>query len=281
MADTPLPQLSRASFLVVQTWLHRRGAAIKVALAYPVLEDQKADFAELLRQKGYVHFILNCQISAFIGAYPAAEKLSIDPSLAHLIRECQVPQSVLCILSSVSDSPWANEEKARPSYASQVPLSITQQWWRPFHEAARTRALFPPTPSMESPNTEDHIQRLWHAHESLREHLSFADGEINHKSNMIHAAVAVQVAKREALKQRLELYQVTLNMLKERCANLQKRAEESEALAAHQREELGDLRCQITELQSLGTVAPIADISYPGNAGLHRDHQSISDLFHH
>ncbi|KIJ60692.1 hypothetical protein HYDPIDRAFT_32111 [Hydnomerulius pinastri MD-312] len=178
MADTPLLRLSRASFLVVQTWLHRWGAAIKVALAYPVLEDQKADFAELLAAEGH-------QISAFIGAYPAAEKLSIDPSLAHLI---------------LSDSPWANEEKARPSHASQVPLPITQQWWRPFHEAARTRALFPPTPSMESPNTKDRIQRLRRAHELLRERLSFADGEINRKSNAIHGAVAAQVAKREALK---------------------------------------------------------------------------------
>ncbi|KIJ63243.1 hypothetical protein HYDPIDRAFT_29506 [Hydnomerulius pinastri MD-312] len=219
--------LPLASFPVVQTWLHRRGAAIEAALAYPVLEDQKADFAELLAAEGR-------QISAFIGAYPAAEKLSIDPSLAHLIRECQVPQSALHILSSVSDSPWANEEKARPSYASQVPLPITQQWWRPFHEAACTRALFPPTPSMESPNTEDRIQRLQRAHESLRECLSFADGEINCKSNAIHAAVAAQVAKWEALKQHLELYQVTLNMLKERCADLQKRAEESKALAACQ-----------------------------------------------
>ncbi|KIJ63241.1 hypothetical protein HYDPIDRAFT_29504 [Hydnomerulius pinastri MD-312] len=227
MADTPLPRLSRASFPVVQTWLHRRGAAIEAALTYPVLEDQKADFAELLVAEGR-------QISAFIGAYPAAEKLSIDPSLAHLICECQVPQSALHILSSVSDSPWANEEKAHPSYASQVPLPITQQWWRPFHEAAHTRALFPPTPSMESPNTEDCIQRLQHAHESLRERLSFANGEINRKSNVIHAIVAAQVAKWEALKQRLELYQVTLNMLKERCADLQKRAEESEALAACQ-----------------------------------------------
>ncbi|KIJ59554.1 hypothetical protein HYDPIDRAFT_33084 [Hydnomerulius pinastri MD-312] len=106
---------------------------------------------------------------------------------------------------------------------------------------------------MELPNTEDHIQRLQHAHESLREHLSFADGKINCKSNVIHATVAAQVAKQEALKQCLELYQVTLNMLKERCADLQKRAEESEALAARQQEELGDLHRQITELQSLGT----------------------------
>ncbi|KIJ60961.1 hypothetical protein HYDPIDRAFT_31833 [Hydnomerulius pinastri MD-312] len=168
MADTPLLQLSRASFPVVQTWLHCRGAAIEAALTYPVLEDQKADFVELLAAEGH-------QISAFIGTYPTAEKLSIDPSLAHLIHECQVPQSTLHILSSVSDSPWANEEKAHPSYASQVPLPITQQWWRLFHEAARTQALFPPTPSMESPNTEDRIQRLQHAHESLREHLSFVN----------------------------------------------------------------------------------------------------------
>ncbi|KIJ07295.1 hypothetical protein PAXINDRAFT_19506 [Paxillus involutus ATCC 200175] len=80
MANTPFPRLSRVSFQVVQTWLHCHGAAIEVALTCPVLQDQKAYFAELLIAEG-------CQISAFIAAYPDGNKLSMDP----LFSLSQVP----------------------------------------------------------------------------------------------------------------------------------------------------------------------------------------------
>ncbi|KIK72939.1 hypothetical protein PAXRUDRAFT_85173, partial [Paxillus rubicundulus Ve08.2h10] len=52
MADIPFLRLSKSSFQVVQTWLHRCGAAIEVALACPVLESQKAEFMELLMAEG-------------------------------------------------------------------------------------------------------------------------------------------------------------------------------------------------------------------------------------
>ncbi|KIJ06134.1 hypothetical protein PAXINDRAFT_20664 [Paxillus involutus ATCC 200175] len=239
MADTPFPQLSRASFEVVQTWLHRRGAAIEAALACPVLQDQKADFAELLIAEGH-------QISAFIAAYPDGNKLSMDPLLSHLTRQCQASQSALDILNSLSDSSWTEQPTARSSDLSQVPLPATQQWWRPFHEAARTRIFLPPTVSVESPNT-NRLQYLQQTHESLREQLIFADGEIRRKSDQFHTKLGAQVSKRDILRQRFKLYQVTHDMLKERNAELQQRAEQSKALAAVQREELRDLHRQIAE----------------------------------
>ncbi|KAF8837512.1 hypothetical protein BDN67DRAFT_1013830 [Paxillus ammoniavirescens] len=91
MADTPFLQLSKSSFQVIQTWLHRRGTAIEVALACLVLESQKAKFAELLMAEGR-------QISAFIMAYPNSNNLSIDPLLAKLILQCQASQSALAVL---------------------------------------------------------------------------------------------------------------------------------------------------------------------------------------
>ncbi|KIJ08889.1 hypothetical protein PAXINDRAFT_18012 [Paxillus involutus ATCC 200175] len=238
MADTPFPRLSRVLFEV----------------------DQKADFAELLIAEGR-------QISAFIAAYPDGDKLSMDPLLSHLTRQCQASQSALDILDSLSDSSWTEQPKARSSDLSQVPLPATQQWWRPFHEAAQTRIFLPPTVSVESPNT-NRLQYLQQTHESLREQLIFADGEIWRKSNQFHTTLGAQVSKRDILRQCFKLYQVTHNMLKERNAKLQQRAEQSEALAAVQREELCDLRRQIAELQSLSTVTPMPDISYPENIGL-------------
>ncbi|KIK76294.1 hypothetical protein PAXRUDRAFT_18317 [Paxillus rubicundulus Ve08.2h10] len=76
------------------------------------------------------------QISTFIMAYPASNKLSINPVLANFILQCQAFQSVFTILTSMLDSSWAEKPKARPSDVSHVPLPATQQWWRPFHEAA-------------------------------------------------------------------------------------------------------------------------------------------------
>jgi hypothetical protein len=201
----------------------------------------------------------------------------MDPLLSHLTRQCQASQSALDILDSLSDSSWTEQPKARSSDLSQVPLPATQQWWRPFHEAARTRIFLPPTASVESPNT-NRLQYLQQTHESLREQLIFADGEIRRKSDQFHTKLGAQVSKRDILRQRFKLYQVTHDMLKERNAELQQRAEQSEALAAVQREELRDLRRQIAELQSLSTVTPMPDISYPGNIGLQAE--SLSDLFH-
>ncbi|KAF8835178.1 hypothetical protein BDN67DRAFT_984791 [Paxillus ammoniavirescens] len=137
MADTPFPRLSKSLFQVVQTWLHHRGAAIEVALTCPVLESQKAEFTELLMAEGR-------QISAFIMAYPNSNNLSIDPSHAKLILQCQASQSALTVLTSLSDSLWAEKPKAWPSDVSHVPLPATQQWWRPFHEATRKQVFLSP-----------------------------------------------------------------------------------------------------------------------------------------
>jgi hypothetical protein len=144
----------------------------------------------------------------------------------------RLTSSILCPTSS-----WTEQPKAQPSDMSQVPLPATQQWWRPFHEAARTRIFLPPTASVKLPDT-NRLQYLQQTHESLREHLIFTDGEIRCKSDQVHATLAAQVSKRDILQQRFKLYQVTHNMLKERNTELQERAEQSEALAAVQREEL-------------------------------------------
>ncbi|KIK78076.1 hypothetical protein PAXRUDRAFT_17083 [Paxillus rubicundulus Ve08.2h10] len=74
-------------------------------------------------------------ISAFITAYANLNNLSIDPSLAKLILQCQASQLVLAVLTSMSRSSWAEKLKAQPLDVSHVPLPATQQWWRPFHEA--------------------------------------------------------------------------------------------------------------------------------------------------
>jgi hypothetical protein len=79
MADTPFPRLSRASFEVVQTWLHRRGAAIEAALACPVLQDQKADFAELLIAEGVCCIVLNARL---ISTVPLASDLRVHRGLS-------------------------------------------------------------------------------------------------------------------------------------------------------------------------------------------------------
>ncbi|KIK73947.1 hypothetical protein PAXRUDRAFT_20349 [Paxillus rubicundulus Ve08.2h10] len=270
MADTPFPRLSKSSFQVVQTWLHRRGAAIEVALACPVLESQKAEFAELLMVEGR-------QISAFITAYPNSNNLSIDPSLTKLILQCQASQSALAVLTSMSDSSWAEKPKARPSDVSHVPLPATQQWWRPFHEAARKQVFLSPTAGVESSDA-DHFQYLQKTHGDLRERLIFADSELRRNFDKVHTTSAAQVSKRDTLQRRLELYQVMVNLLKERNTDLQERAEKSEALATVQREELQDLRRQLAELESLSTGARMPDISYPGNTVLQSE--SLSDLFH-
>ncbi|KAF8833633.1 hypothetical protein BDN67DRAFT_985896 [Paxillus ammoniavirescens] len=255
MADTPFLRLSKSLFQVVQTWLHCRGAAIEAALACPVLESQKAKFAELLMAEG-------CQISTFIAAYPNSNNLSIDPSLAKLILQCQASQSALAVLTLMSDSSWAEKPKARPSDVSHVPLPATQQWWRPFHEATRKQVFLSPTAGVKLSDT-DHFQYLQKTHKDLREWLIFADSELRRNSDKVHTMLAAQVSKRDTLQRRLELYQVTVNLLKERNADLQERAENSEALAAVQREELQDLRCQLAELELLSIGAPMPDISYP------------------
>ncbi|KIK77927.1 hypothetical protein PAXRUDRAFT_17178 [Paxillus rubicundulus Ve08.2h10] len=270
MANTPFPRLSKSSFQVIQTWLHCCGAAIEAALACPVLESQKAKFAELLMAEGR-------QISAFIAAYPNSNNLSIDPSLSKLILQCQASQSALAVLTSMSDSSWAEKLKARPSDVSHVPLPATQQWWRPFHEVARKQVFLSPTAGIESSNA-DHFQYLLKTYEDLRERLNFADSELRRNFDKVHTALAAQVSKRDKLQWRLELYQVMVNLLKERNTNLQERVEKSEALAAVQQEELQDLHRQLTELESLSTGAPMPDISYPGNTVLQSE--SISDLFH-
>ncbi|KIK73420.1 hypothetical protein PAXRUDRAFT_20871 [Paxillus rubicundulus Ve08.2h10] len=41
----------------------------------------------------------------------------------------------------MSDSSWVEKLKAWPSDVSHVPLPATQQWWRPFHEAAQEQHL--------------------------------------------------------------------------------------------------------------------------------------------
>ena len=79
MADTPFPRLSRASFEVVQTWLHRRGAAIEAALACPVLQDQKADFAELLITEGVCCIVLNARLISMV---PLVSDLHIHHGLS-------------------------------------------------------------------------------------------------------------------------------------------------------------------------------------------------------
>ncbi|KAF8833199.1 hypothetical protein BDN67DRAFT_986180, partial [Paxillus ammoniavirescens] len=224
----------------IQTWLHRRGAAIEAALACLVLESQKAKFVELLMAEGH-------QISAFIAAYPNSNNLSIDPSLAKLILQCQASQSVLTVLTSMSDSSWAEKPKAQPSDVSHVPLPATQQWWRPFHEAAQKQVFLSPTAGVESSDA-DHFQYLRKTHKDLRERLIFADSELRRNSDKVHTMLAAQV---------------TVNLLKERNTDLQERVENSEALAAVQREELQDLHCQLAELESLSTGAPMPDISYP------------------
>ncbi|KAF8835136.1 hypothetical protein BDN67DRAFT_984826 [Paxillus ammoniavirescens] len=256
MADTPFPRLSKSSFQVVQTWLHRRSAAIEVALACPVLESQKAEFTELLMAEGR-------QISTFIAAYPNSNNLSIDSSLAKLILQCQASQSALAVLTSMSDSSWAEKPKAQPSDVFHVPLPATQQWWRPFHEAAQKQVFLSPMAGVESSDA-DHFQYLRKTHKDLREQLIFADSELRRNSDKVHTTLAAQVSKRDTLQWHLELYQVTVNLLKERNADLQERVENSEALAAVQQEELQDLHCQLAELESLSTGAPMPDISYPG-----------------
>ncbi|KIK80074.1 hypothetical protein PAXRUDRAFT_159627, partial [Paxillus rubicundulus Ve08.2h10] len=260
--------LSRALFQVFQTWLHRCGAAIEAALTCPVLENQKANF---LWKKGY------CQISTFITAYPTSNKLSIDPLLANLILQCQASQSVLTILTSMSDSSWVEKPKAWPSDVLHVPLPATQQWWRPFHEAAPNQVSLPPMAGVELPDT-DHFQYLQNIHKELREWLIFTNSELHRKCNKVHTMLASQVSKQDTLQQCLELHQVMVNLLKEQNTGLQERAEKSEALAAVQWEELQDLHFQVTDLQSLSTGAPIPDISYPGNTMLHTE--LLSDLSH-
>ncbi|KIK74979.1 hypothetical protein PAXRUDRAFT_19382 [Paxillus rubicundulus Ve08.2h10] len=223
MVDIPFPQLSKSSFQVIQTWLHRCGAAIEAALACPVLESQKAEFMELLMAEGR-------QISAFIAAYPNSNNLSIDPSLAKLILQCQASQSALAVLTSMSDSSWAEKPKAWPSDVSHFPLPATQQWWRPFHEAAREQVFLSPTEGVESSDA-DHFHKLCR------------------NFDKVHTTLAAQASKRDTLQWCLELYQVMVNLLKERNTDLQERAEKSEALATVQQEELQDLRCQLAELE--------------------------------
>ncbi|KAF8836304.1 hypothetical protein BDN67DRAFT_1014820 [Paxillus ammoniavirescens] len=227
MADTPFP------------------AAIEAALACPVLESQKVEFAELLMAEG-------CQISAFIAAYPNSNNLSIDPLLAKLILQCQASQSALAVLTSMSDSSWAEKPKAWPSDVSHVPLPATQQWWRPFHEAAQKQVFLSPMASVESSNA-NHFQYLRKTHKDLRERLIFADSELHRNSDKDHTTLAAQVSKQDTLQQCLELYQVTVNLLKERNTDLQERVENSEALATVQWEELQDLRHQLAELESMST----------------------------
>ncbi|KIK75564.1 hypothetical protein PAXRUDRAFT_172437, partial [Paxillus rubicundulus Ve08.2h10] len=67
--------LSKSLFQVIQTWLHHHGAAIEAALTCPVLESQKAKFAELLMAEGVCQHL----ISTFIMTYPNSNNLSIDP----------------------------------------------------------------------------------------------------------------------------------------------------------------------------------------------------------
>ncbi|KIK72061.1 hypothetical protein PAXRUDRAFT_100941, partial [Paxillus rubicundulus Ve08.2h10] len=187
----PFPQLSKSSFQVVQTWLHRHSAASMAALACPVLESQKAEFAELLMAEGR-------QISAFIAAYPNSNNLSIDPSLAKLILQCQASQSALTVLTSMSDSSWAEKPKARPSHVSHVPLPATQQWWRPFHEAAQKQVFLSPTAGVKLSDA-DHFQYLQKTHEDLRERLIFADSELCHNFDKVHTTLAAQASKRDTL----------------------------------------------------------------------------------
>ncbi|KIK81219.1 hypothetical protein PAXRUDRAFT_15356 [Paxillus rubicundulus Ve08.2h10] len=187
MADIPFPQLSKSSFQVVQTWLHRHGAAIEVALACPVLESQRAEFAELLMAEGR-------RISAFITAYPNSNNLTIDPSLAKLILQCQASQSALAVLTSMSDSSWVEKPKARPSDVSHFPLPATQQWWRSFHEAAQKQVFLSPMAGVESSDA-DHFQYLWKTYKDMRAWLIFADSELRRNFDKVHTTLAAPASK--------------------------------------------------------------------------------------
>ncbi|KIK75529.1 hypothetical protein PAXRUDRAFT_172590, partial [Paxillus rubicundulus Ve08.2h10] len=94
------------------------------------------------------------------------------------------------------------------------------------------------------------------------------DSELRHNFDKVHTTLAAQASNRDTLQLRLELYQVMVNLLKERNTDLQERAEKSEALATVQQEELQDLRHQLAELESISTGAHMPDISYPGNTVL-------------
>ncbi|KAF8834812.1 hypothetical protein BDN67DRAFT_985052 [Paxillus ammoniavirescens] len=125
---------------------------------------------------------------------------------------------------------------------------------------------------VKSPDT-DHFQYLQKTHEDLSKQLIFANSKLCHNSDKVYTMVATQVSKRDTLQQCLELYQVMVNLLKERNADLQERAEKSEALATVQWEELQDLHCQLADLQLM------LDISYPGNTMLHTE--SLSDMLYY
>jgi hypothetical protein len=94
----------------------------------------------------------------------------------------------------MSDSSWAEKPKARPSDVSHVPLPATQQWWRPFHEAARKQVFLSPMAGVESSDA-DHFQYLWKTHKDLRERLIFADSELRRNSDKVHTMLAAQVSK--------------------------------------------------------------------------------------
>ncbi|KIK90369.1 hypothetical protein PAXRUDRAFT_14361 [Paxillus rubicundulus Ve08.2h10] len=154
-------------------------------------------------------------------AYPNSN-LSINPSLAKLILQCQASQLALAVLTSMSDSSWAEKLKAQPSDVSHVPLPATQQWWRPFHEATQKKVFLSPTAGVESSDA-NHFQYLWKTYKDLREWLIFTNSELCRNSNKVHTTLAAQVSKRDTLQQCLELHQVMVNLLKERNTDLQER----------------------------------------------------------
>ncbi|KAF8835650.1 hypothetical protein BDN67DRAFT_1015363 [Paxillus ammoniavirescens] len=197
---------------------------------------------------------------------------AIEAALACPVLESQKAEFTELLMAEGAEKP-----KARPSDVSHVPLPATQQLWRPFHNTTQKRVFLSPTAGVELSNA-DHFQYLRKTHKDLREWLIFADSELHRNSDKVHTTLAAQVSKQDTLQWHLELYQVTVNLLKERNTDLQERAEKSEALAAVQREELQDLRCQLGELESLSTGAPMPDILYPGNTVLQSE--SLSDLFH-
>ncbi|KIK73752.1 hypothetical protein PAXRUDRAFT_20533 [Paxillus rubicundulus Ve08.2h10] len=133
-------------------------------------------------------------ISTFITSYPNSNNLSIDPSLAKLILQCQASQSALAVLTSMSDSSWAEKPKAQPSDVSHFPLPATQQWWRPFYEATQKQVFLFSTASVESSDA-DHFQYLWKTYEDVREWLIFTDSELRRNFDKVHTTLAAQASK--------------------------------------------------------------------------------------